>query len=156
MSEATFRRAHEQDLPVLVAMLAVDALREQPEIVGETLDPVYVEAFRAIDADPSQELIVAELDGRVVGTCQLSFIRYLLYRGGLVGMIESVRVDGSLRNRGIGAAMMRDAIERARARGCARVQLTTNKKREAAHRFYRRLGFVASHEGMKLYLKNDD
>jgi GNAT superfamily N-acetyltransferase len=152
--EPIFRRARVSDLMALVRMLSVDAIRERAEVVGETLDPAYLAAFAEIDRDPNQQLLVAELDGRVVGTLQLTFIRHLMYQGGLIAQIEAVRVDESLRGLGIGAKLMTHAIDEARRRGAVRVQLTTNKQREAAHRFYRRLGFVASHEGMKLYLGN--
>jgi GNAT superfamily N-acetyltransferase len=150
--EPIFRRATRADLPSLVRMLSVDAIRERAEVVGDTLDPAYVAAFEEIDRDPNQLLLAAELDARVVGTLQLTFIRHLMYQGGLIAQIEAVRIDESLRGRGFGAKMMQHAIDEARRRGAARVQLTTNKQREAAHRFYLRLGFIASHEGMKLYL----
>ncbi|MGE5049047.1 MAG: GNAT family N-acetyltransferase, partial [Deltaproteobacteria bacterium] len=90
--------------------------------------------------------------GRLAGTFMLTFIRHLLRRGGLVAQIEAVRIDARLRGRGHGAEMMRWIIDESRRRGCTRIQLTTNKSRKAAHRFYARLGFVASHEGMKLDL----
>jgi GNAT superfamily N-acetyltransferase len=96
---------------------------------------------------------VAEEGGRVVGTFMLTFIRHLMRQGSLVAQLESVRVDGSMRGRGIGEAMVRWAIEESKRRGCSRMQLTTNKSRTDAHRFYRRLGFEASHEGMKLSLR---
>ena len=147
-----FRRAREADLPELVRMLSIDAIRERAEVVGATLDPAYLAAFRELDADPNQTLLVAELEGRVVGTLQLTFIRHLMYQGGLIAQIEAVRIDAPLRGRGLGEQMMKHAIDEARRRGAARVQLTTNKQRKDAHRFYERLGFVASHEGMKLYL----
>ena len=97
-------------------------------------------------------LIVAEENDRVIGTLQLTFLRYLLYGGARVALVESVQVAASERSRGVGAAMMRFAIDEARRRGCHRVQLTSNEARKDAHRFYERLGFVASHEGFKLYL----
>lgn len=150
--ELRVRRATAGDLPRILELLSRDALREQPEDLGPPLPPAYAEAFAAIDADPSQLLCVAELDGEVVGTFQLSFIRYLMYRGGLVAQLESVRVDERLRSRGLGSRMMRWAIDEARRRGCARVQLTSNLRREAAHRFYERLGFSRSHLGFKLFL----
>jgi GNAT superfamily N-acetyltransferase len=95
---------------------------------------------------------VAELDGRVVGTFMLTCIRHLLRQGSLIAQIEAVRVDAPMRGRGLGAEMMRWAIEEARRRGCSRVQLTTNNVRKDAHRFYERLGFRATHLGMKLPL----
>jgi GNAT superfamily N-acetyltransferase len=109
-------------------------------------------AFEAIDCDEGQVLAVAKRDGKVVGTLQLSFIRYLTYRGGLRGQIEGVRIDSSVRGEGIGRRMCEWAIDQARQRGCHMVQLTTNKRRSDAHRFYESLGFEATHEGMKLHL----
>ena len=95
---------------------------------------------------------MAEVDGRVVGAFHLTIIQYVAYRGGRVAQIENVIVDPAERSRGIGEAMMRFAIEEARRQGCFRVQLTSNKARKRAHRFYERLGFVSSHEGMTLAL----
>ncbi len=95
---------------------------------------------------------MAEQDGQIVGTMQLSFLPGLARRGALRAQIEAVRVAQSQRGSGLGAAMMGWAIEEARRRGCALVQLTTDKSRTDAHRFYARLGFVATHEGMKLAL----
>ena len=114
--------------------------------------PCYAEALREMQASDRNRTYVAELDGRVAGTFQLTFIRNLLRRGTLVAQVESVRVEAALRNRGIGAAMLRWVIDEARRRGCSRLQLTTNQARKDAHRFYERLGFKASHLGMKLTL----
>jgi GNAT superfamily N-acetyltransferase len=110
-------------------------------------------AFDAITADPAHLLVVAvDSGGRIIGTMQLSFIPGLARRGDWRAQIEAVRVHEAARNRGIGARMIGWAVEEARDRGCALVQLTTDKRRTDAHRFYERLGFVASHEGMKLAL----
>jgi GNAT superfamily N-acetyltransferase len=147
------RRARRDDVPAIVDLLRDDELgsgRESP--AGEPLPSSYEEAFAAIDRDPSHELMVGELDGRVVATLQLMFLAHLGSRGALVAQIESVHVQSSLRSRGLGAELMRWAISRAREKSCRRVQLTSNKRRKDAHRFYERLGFVASHEGMKLSL----
>lgn len=144
------RRARRQDVAAIVALYADDKLgaaRETPA----ALDGYYV-AFDEIVEDRNQELVVAELDGAVVGTFQLTFIRQLTHGGCKVAQIEAVRIAAKLRGRGLGGEMMRWAIERARAAGCARVQLTSNKERSEAHRFYERLGFRRSHEGFKLYL----
>lgn len=112
----------------------------------------YYTAFEAIDRDPNNELVVATLDGRTVGVLQLTFIPYLTYRGRWRALIEGVRVDSSVRSSGIGRMLFEWAIERARQRGCRIVQLTSDKMRPDAIRFYQSLGFVASHEGFKLYL----
>jgi GNAT superfamily N-acetyltransferase len=148
------RRARREDVPAIVDLLRDDELgsgRESP--AGETLPDSYFEAFETIDRDPSHELIVGEFDGRVVATLQLMFLTHLASRGGTVGQIESVHVHSSLRGRGLGAQLVRAAIARCEARGCRRVQLTSNKVRKDAHRFYERLGFRATHEGMKLPLQ---
>ncbi len=110
------------------------------------------EAFDDIDARPNDTLYVADIGGRVVGTFQLTILRYLTYAGARVGLIEAVEVAEGERNKGIGSQMMRFAIDEARRQKCNRVQLTSNKRRKDAHRFYERLGFVATHEGLKLFL----
>ena len=116
------------------------------------LDPRYAAALRTMADDPNNGLFVAEVDGRIAGAFQLTFIQHVAYRGGLALQIENVIVEPLHRGRGVGETMMRWAIARARERGCFRVQLTSNKRRARAIRFYERLGFVASHEGMKLGL----
>jgi GNAT superfamily N-acetyltransferase len=148
----TFRSARRDDLEAIVDMLADDGLGRGREDASRPLPAVYVEAFAAIDADPSQLQLVAEEDGAIVGTLQMTFIRGLSRRGATRGLIEGVRVAGARRGSGTGAAMMREAIAICRARGCALVQLTTDKSRKDAHRFYARLGFEASHEGFKMTL----
>jgi len=146
-----FRSARATDLERIVQMLVDDSLGKQREDPGPLSDS-YHAAFGAIDADPHQELVVVEAEGRVVGVFQLTFIPYLTYQGSWRGQIEGVRVDASVRGQGVGQRMMEWAIQRCRGRGCRLVQLTTDKRRSEAHRFYERLGFVASHEGMKLDL----
>lgn len=148
----SFRRATEADLPAIVAMLADDGLGTGREDASLPLAPAYLAAFAAIAADTNQFLAVAELDGAVVGTLQLSFIPGLSHKGAWRGQIESVRVASSQRGTGLGQRIFAWAIAECRARGCRLVQLTTDKSRDDAHRFYARLGFVASHEGFKLKL----
>ncbi len=131
-------------------MLADDPIAAARE--GDPSDVVYLDAFEAIDADPRQELIVAEDGGRVVGTMQITFIPGLSRKGGERALVEAVRVGASMRGQGLGRAMMRWAIDRARERGCRMVQLTSDKARADAHRFYTSLGFVDSHVGFKLSL----
>jgi GNAT superfamily N-acetyltransferase len=146
------RRARRDDLGPIVRMLADDALgrlRERPE---EPLAAGYLTAFAAIDADPNQYLIVAELDGAVIGTLQLTILPGLSYQGGKRALIEAVRVDAPLRGQGIGQRLIVWAIEQSRQENCFLVQLTSHNQRADAHRFYERLGFVASHVGMKLKL----
>jgi len=131
-------------------MLADDALGAAREDAGLPLDPGYIRAFAAIAADPNQMLAVAEEDGAVVGTLQLTFIPGLSYKGAWRGQIEAVRVAASRRGQGLGARMIRWALDECRARGCRLVQLSTNMSRTDAHRFYERLGFSRSHFGYKL------
>jgi len=151
MPPVTFRRAVPDDMPAILSLLSDDrlgALREQgPE------DPApYVAAFALIDADPRHFLCVTELDGRVVGTLQLSVIPGLSRGGVLRGQIEAVRVARDCRGAGIGRAMMTWAIDWCRAQGCALVQLTTDRSRTEAHRFYDGLGFAPTHLDYKLQL----
>jgi GNAT superfamily N-acetyltransferase len=151
---ATLREATVEDLPVIVDLLAADQLGASRDGAAdaEALGP-YLRAFEAIDADPAHLLVVAEVDGRVVATLQLSFLPGLARRGALRAQIEAVRVDAGVRGTGIGGAMVTWAVEEARRRGCALVQLTSDKRRPEAHRFYSRLGFAATHEGFKLALQ---
>jgi GNAT superfamily N-acetyltransferase len=139
-------------LPRLLELIADDVLGKNREGVGST-DPAYERAFEAIERDANQYLMVAELDGRVIGMLQLTFIPGLSRRGAWRANIESVRVDSSLRGRGIGAWLIDRAIDVARARGCRLAQLTSDKRRTEAHRFYGRLGFTATHEGFKRELE---
>ena len=150
IDDVVLRRAERADLPALLGLLAADQLGAHRECADD-LTP-YEAAFAAIDADPAQLLVAATADDRLVGTFQLTFIPGLARRGALRAQIEAVRVAAEYRNRGLGAAMMRWAIDEARSRGCALVQLTSDRTRADAHRFYERLGFVASHEGFKLQM----
>lgn len=147
MSEPVFRRATAADLPAIVALLADDVLGAARERPG---DPAYDAAFEAIDADPNQLLAVVERAGQVVGCLQLTFLPGLSHRGMWRGQIESVRIAAGERGSGLGRSVFAWAIDQCRARGCGMVQLTTDKSRADARRFYEGLGFVASHEGMKL------
>lgn len=147
-----FRAARQDDLTELVRMLSDDPLGARREVFSQPVAAGYVEAFAAIEADPNNDLVVAVLEGAVVGMLQITFIPYLTYQGRWRALIEGVRVSSSVRSRGVGAAMIRWAIEQARSRGCVMVQLTTDRARDDALRFYERLGFVASHHGMKLHL----
>jgi GNAT superfamily N-acetyltransferase len=147
------RQASAADVPALVGLLAADQLGAARDGVRDGSDlAAYTAAFEAIDSDPAHILVAAESDGEIVGTLQLSFLPGLARRGALRAQIEAVRVAEGARSGGLGGAMIGWAIDEARRRGCALVQLTTDKSRTDAHRFYQRLGFVASHEGMKLAL----
>ena len=161
--EILFRHATTDDLPDIVRMLADDFLGESREQYEDPLPESYVKAFRDIEADPNNELIVVEFgkagdvshdsDAGIIGTMQLTFTPSVSFQGGKRATIESVRVDARYRGRGIGEQMMRWAIGRAKEKGCISVQLTTNLERKDAHRFYERLGFAPSHLGMKLKLR---
>jgi GNAT superfamily N-acetyltransferase len=152
MGSITFRRAVSDDLAAVVALLADDPIGRERESAGTPLDPRYAGAFAAIDRDPNQLLAVADHDGWVIGVLQLSFIPGLTRRGMWRGQIEGVRVAATARRDGIGRAMLEWAIAECRKRGCGMVQLTSDKRRPAAHGFYEALGFRATHEGYKLSL----
>lgn len=148
-----FRLATRSDLPEIVRLLADDELGSQRERYEFPLPEPYLAAFEELDGSPYFELVVADLDGQVVGTLQLNFIPSISFLGGLRAQVESVRVEKTLRSQGIGRKMMEWALERARQRGAHILQLTTHKTRKDAHRFYERLGFQATHLGMKINLK---
>ncbi len=144
------RRAVVDDVAAIVALIAADQIGRDRD--GGDLEP-YREAFAAIDSDPAQLLVVlTDAGDQVVGTLQLTTIPGLARRGALRAQIEVVRVAERLRGQGLGGAMLEWAIAEAARRGCALVQLTSDKRRTDAHRLYGRLGCVDSHEGFKLQL----
>ncbi|RYE07319.1 MAG: GNAT family N-acetyltransferase [Hyphomicrobiales bacterium] len=147
-----YRAATPADLAFIIELIVEDSVISTGDDPADAAHPDYVEALAAIDADPNQEMLIVERDGQRVGCFQLSYLPGLMRRGMWRGLIEVVHVAETHRNLGIGSDMMRWAVERCRERGCAMVQLTSNKKRLDAHRFYERLGFLKSHEGFKLYL----
>lgn len=145
------RKALRRDVQAIIAMIALDPLGSKREKFEDPLPEVYYKAFEVIDSDPHQELMVYESDsGKVIGVFQLSFIQYLTYQGGVRAQIEGVRVHKDIRGQGLGEEMFRWAINRAKEKGAHLLQLTTDKQRPDALRFYEKLGFVPSHEGMKL------
>src|SRR5215211_786 len=148
-----FRPAKRADLPSIVRMLADDDLGSQCEQYEDPLPEAYYSAFEQIESDPNHELIVAERNGKVIGTLHLMFLPSISFQGGLRTQVESVRVDKQFQSQGIGSAMMQWSMQRAKQRGAHVVQLTTHKSRLDAHRFYERLGFKGTHLGMKLSLK---
>ncbi|MEV6815911.1 GNAT family N-acetyltransferase [Micromonospora sp. NPDC051296] len=150
MSDVIFREAVRADLPAVLDLLADDVLGRTRD-VGE-VDATYEKAFADITADPRNQLVVADAGGEVLGCMQLTYIPGLGRHGVERQLVESVRIRSDQRGRGLGRQMMAWAIDQARQRGCGLVQLTTDKSRRDAHRFYLDLGFVASHEGMKLSL----
>ena len=147
-----FRKAERQDVPFIVQMIANDKLGSLREDYREPLPEKYYQAFENIDDDKNQELmVVVNEEDEIIGTLQLSFIQYLTYQGGIRAQIEAVRVREDQRGKGIGEKLFKWAINRAEERGAHLLQLTTDKKRSEALKFYEKLGFVASHEGMKLH-----
>jgi len=150
----TFRKATRNDVSKIVEMIADDELGRTRENFQTPLPIEYLSAFEYIDADNNQELIVVENeDFEIIGTLQLSFIQYLTYRGGIRAQIEAVRIRKDKRGLGIGKTMFEWAIERAKERKAHLLQLTTDKKRPKAIKFYEDLGFNATHEGMKIHFK---
>ncbi len=147
--EVTFREAKRADLPEIVGLLADDPLGATRENPGEVIPDAYYRAFDAIEADPNNAIIVAELDGEMAGTMQLTYIPSLTYTGGERAQIEGVRVAAEHRGRGVGQLLIGWAIDRARERGCRVVQLTTDRQRPDSIRFYQKIGFRPSHMGMK-------
>ena len=146
----TLRQAAKADVDAIVALLADDPLGQSRERPG---DPLYLDAFQALEGDPNNELWVLDAgNGKIAGVLQLTFIPGLSRMGALRAMIESVRVGDAWQGKGVGRWLFEQMIARARERGAVLVQLTSDKARPDALRFYESLGFVASHEGFKLKL----
>lgn len=148
-----YRRATLEDLPIILEMIANDQLGRSREAFKIPLPRPYLTAFEKIEKDPNQEIMVAEWDGEIVGTFQLSYLQYLTYKGGMRVLVEAVRVGDSYRGMGFGRSMFEYIIGRSRKAGAHMVQLTSNKKRKNAIRFYESLGFEASHEGFKYHIE---
>jgi GNAT superfamily N-acetyltransferase len=148
-TDVIFRSATEADLPAIVSLLADDMIGAGRE---DSSSDAYVTAFREVSADPRNHLVVAEVDGEVAGTLQLTYIPGLSRMGAERAQIEGVRVAAAHRSRGLGREMIKWAVGQAKARGCRLVQLTSDKRRSDAIRFYESLGFQSTHEGMKLPL----
>ncbi|WP_347923959.1 GNAT family N-acetyltransferase [Pontimicrobium sp. SW4] len=147
-----FRKATKKDVISIVEMIADDELGKTRENFQKPLPKEYYSAFESIKNDNNQELIVIEDDAlKIVGTMQLSFIQYLTYQGGIRAQIEAVRIHKDQRGTGLGTKMFEWAIERVKARNAHVLQLTTDKKRPKTLSFYKKLGFIDSHEGMKLH-----
>ena len=146
------RSAKREDVPAIVAMLADDTLGRSRERFEDPLPRPYWDAFAAIEGDPNNSLLVAEIDGAVAACLQLTFIPGLSRLGAERAQIESVRVASAHRGTGLGRKLIEAAIAAARRHGSQIVQLTTDKTRSDARRFYESLGFAASHDGMKLNL----
>ncbi|BAB05687.1 GNAT family N-acetyltransferase [Halalkalibacterium halodurans] len=147
----TIREATEGDLEQMVHMLADDVLGRKRERYEKPLPVSYVRAFKEIKKDKNNELIVACNGEEIVGMLQVTFTPYLTYQGSWRATIEGVRTHSAARGQGIGSQLVCWAIERAKERGCHLIQLTTDKQRPDALRFYEQLGFKASHEGLKMH-----
>lgn len=152
MTDLKFRDATPQDIGFVVGLALADYVGEPPKSVRAPSDPAYAEALAAIAADPNNRLIIVEKNGEPIGTVQLTFIASLGLRGTWRGLIEAVHVIPAERSRGYGSTMINWCVDQCRQRGCYLVQLTSNKARTEAHRFYGRLGFAPTHEGFKLFL----
>ena len=144
----SIRPACREDVAAIVAMLADDHLGSARERVEDPLPASYYEAFARVERDQNLELVVADSEGRVVGCLQLAILPGLSSQGGLRGLLEDVRVASDCRSRGIGEKLVQWAVTEAKARGCNLVELLTHQTRTDAQRFYKRLGFTASHVGM--------
>ncbi len=150
LEDVIFRTATRADLPAIIALLADEDAVVDPSDVE--VDEAYARAFEAIDADGRNEMVVLDADGTILGYLQITYIPGLGRHGQERALIEAVRVRADRRGAGLGRELLAWSIERARARGCTLVQLTSNKRRTEAHRFYGSLGFVPSHDGFKLRL----
>lgn len=146
------RRACRADVPAIISIYSLDPLIGQQEVFADPLPGIYFEAFEQIDSDPNQMLLVVDADGGVAGSLQITFIRYLMAGASRRAVIEAMFVHPDYSGRGIGSALVRAAIRRATEAGCVSVELTSNKLRDRAHAFYRKHGFIPTHEGFKLCL----
>ena len=146
-----FREANKDDIAAIVQMLSDDPLGAKRERLEDPLSECYFNAFASINMDPNNELIVALIDSDIVGFFQLTFIPYLTYQGRWRALVEGVRVNKRYRGQGIGKKLFEWAIQRAKDKDCHLLQLTTDKQRPDAIKFYESLGFIRSHEGMKLH-----
>ena len=153
-NDIRFRVATTTDLPTIIAMLTEDPVAQGREECGESEDDAYRRAFSRIQDDPNNEIIVGTIADRIVGFLQVTFMPSLTYCGSWRAHVEGVRVARSMRNRGVGTALFGYVRRIAEARGCRLLQLTTDKRRDDAVKFYRSLGFVETHRGMKLWLND--
>jgi GNAT superfamily N-acetyltransferase len=148
------RPATQKDLPYIIEMIANDKLGQLREDFQTPLPQYYYDAFDLIDQDANQELVVMVNDlNEIIGTMQLTFVQYLTYKGGIRAQIEAVRVREDQRGKGTGKVLFKWAIKRSKQKGAHLLQLTTDKKRLEALNFYLKLGFKASHEGMKMHFE---
>ncbi len=149
LEKIEFKNATLADLPEIVFLLADDELGKTRESPSKTVEPSYVQAFEEIAKDPNNEIIVGKLAGKIIAVMQITYIANLTFRGSRRALIEGVRVSTPLRANGIGRRLFEIAFAKARAKGCKIAQLTSNKTRKGAFRFYEVLGLKATHEGFK-------
>jgi len=147
------RPARREDVPQIIAIYGMDILKGSQELIADPLPTMYFDAFESIDANPNQVLLVAEENAEIMGSLQITFIQHLLSQARRRAVIEAVFIHPSHQGAGVGTALVQEAIKLSLEANCTALELTTDKKRERAHRFYERLGFKASHEGFKLTLK---
>lgn len=152
IEELIYRKATIQDLQAIIALLTEDDLSKTREQLESAPAQSYIDAFHKINKDPNQYLMVVEYNSEVIGTCQLTIIPSLTFKGSTRMQIEAVHIAGKYRSQKIGQYMINRAIDYAKEQGASIIQLTSNKIRLRAKKFYENLGFKATHEGMKLYL----
>ena len=154
MNKLHHRKAVIDDLPTIIALLVDDVLGQKREANAEKLDQRYIDAFSRIDIDPNQYLMVVTSNDEIVGTCHLTLMPSLTFIGSMRLQIEAVRVSANHRGQKVGEWMMSEVFKFATLKGASIIQLTTNKERLRAVGFYERMGFEATHEGMKYYVKD--
>ncbi|WP_144391991.1 GNAT family N-acetyltransferase [Pleionea sediminis] len=147
--EILFRTAESGDLEALIHLLADDPLGTQREDISHPINQRYVESFKAIRQDPNNQLIVATVENRVIGMLQITFIPYLTHIGTWRCQVEGVRIHKEYRGKGLGKMLLDYATQEAKTKGCKIIQLTSDKQRPDALKFYTNLGFKATHEGFK-------
>lgn len=147
-----YRKARLDDLPVIIQLYGDDNIGSTREILAEPIDDIYIRAFEDIAKDRNNHVYVIEDQGKVIGTLQYTIIAHLNRTAAKRAQIESVHIHRDYRNKGIGKKFMQFAIDLAKSDGCKIVQLTSDKTRQDAQRFYRDLGFTDSHVGMKKYI----
>lgn len=154
-SAISFRKAEFDDLKAIIHLLYHDELGQARESLEDSVYSLYERAFKQISKDPNQYLLVAESDDKILGTCHLTFMPSLTFQGSKRMNIEAVRVQSDWRSCGLGEKMLQHAIKMARDKECKLVQLATNTQRQRAKKFYEKLGFEATHVGMRMYLKDE-
>jgi len=152
LDNLTLRSAEKRDLPHIIGLFVADELGSTREALTDPLPQSYHVAFEEIAEDKNQALLVVEYDHIVIGSCHLTVMPSLSFKGSRRLNVENVHIDKQFQGQGVGTWMIQKVIAIGQEKGCKIVQLTTNKKRQQAKAFYEKLGFVASHEGMKIYL----